>query len=104
MKDSRLLLFLEELVKRPPKKRGRKAKGIALKKYKRIDGKNILVEKFNKEGESIWKIENYDEVLAVDDTTLSHHTIKVHVNALVHLFFWQKVKNEVSKLNRNTLY
>ncbi|TPX65149.1 hypothetical protein CcCBS67573_g08219 [Chytriomyces confervae] len=91
--EFRLLRFLQHLETRPMKMRGRKSLNeFQVWTTRKINGKVVLLEHRDKDGKVIFRHADYDSLVNQSSTTtLSHHTIKVYVNALVNLYFWQSV-------------
>ncbi|TPX52171.1 hypothetical protein CcCBS67573_g09922 [Chytriomyces confervae] len=91
--ESRLLRFLKHLETRPLKKRGRKStQDYQMRTTRKINGEVVLLECRNKAGDIVFRHEDYDNLTNnATANILSHHSIKVYLNALVHLYFWQTV-------------
>jgi hypothetical protein len=102
--EARLLRFLKDLEQRPLSQRGRRSsKLFQMKTTRKINGKLVVVEKRDKDGRITYQHEDYAKIMTEDPSKrLSHHSIKVYVNALVHLYFWQTVgeANRVSNDHR----
>ncbi|KAI8827638.1 hypothetical protein BJ741DRAFT_22226 [Chytriomyces cf. hyalinus JEL632] len=92
--ESRLLQFLQHLETRPLKKRGRKsAQDHQKRTTRKRNGEVVVLERRDKAGNIIFRRPDYTNLMNDSPTnnTLSHHSIKVYVNALVNLYFWQTV-------------
>ncbi|KAI9352800.1 hypothetical protein BDR26DRAFT_204960 [Obelidium mucronatum] len=89
--ENRLLVFLKTIQNRGLKTRGRKSVNSFQRRTTRsIAGKITTIERRDKNGKVIYRHPDYDAIVnGRSDRTLSHHSIKVVVNALVHLYFWQ---------------
>ncbi|KAJ3240593.1 hypothetical protein HDU77_011111, partial [Chytriomyces hyalinus] len=66
--------------------------GLPDSQTRKINGEIVLLERRNKAGDIVFRHPDYAN-LANDVSTniLGHHSIKVYMNALVHLYFWQTV-------------
>jgi hypothetical protein len=91
--EGRMLVFLQELERRPLNQRGRKSSNsFQLKTTRKMNGKSVVIERRDKNGMVTFRHAAYDKIMNIVETkTLSHHSMKVYVNALVHLYFWQSV-------------
>ncbi|KAJ3024622.1 UNVERIFIED_CONTAM: hypothetical protein HDU68_007967, partial [Siphonaria sp. JEL0065] len=89
--ETRMLVFLKSLQNRVLKSRGRRSTNMFQKKTSRtIRGKVTTIERRDKNGKVTYRHPDYESLVsAATERTLGHHSIKVYVNALVHLYFWQ---------------
>jgi hypothetical protein len=62
-----------------------------------MNGKSVVIERRDKNGMVTFRHADYDKIMNIVETkTLSHHSMKVYVNALVHLYFGQSVERQAS--------